>query len=179
MSNPVKQPSIAIDMDHVMADTGAYLCQWLNERFGLDLSDESFKTLRDTLEGEPRQAMMDHVADGELMRHLPLMEGCQDVIGRLSKRHGVVICTAAMEYPKTIAPKIDWLNEHFPDLDPKCFVFCGYKQVMGTDYLIDDSPKHFPGFSGTPVLYDAPHNRDVTEYDRVASWSEIAEYFSV
>ncbi|WP_298912481.1 hypothetical protein [uncultured Algimonas sp.] len=171
----LSRPKVAIDMDHVMADTGAYLCDWLNDRYGLELADESFKTLRDQLDGEPRRAMMDLVANGELMRELPLMAGCRDVVERLHERYAVVICTAAMEYPDTIPPKIAWLHEHFPFLDPKLFVFCGYKQVMGTDWLIDDSVKHFDGFKGKPLLYTAPHNRDETGYDRVDDWAEVAK----
>ena len=96
----------------------------------------------------------------------------------LNERYAIVICTAAMEFPNTIMPKIEWLNEHFPFLDPHLFVFCGYKQVMGTDYLIDDSPKHFPSFKGTPLLYSAVHNLEETQYERVSSWAEIGDYFA-
>lgn len=177
-SERLARPMIAIDMDHVMADTGAYLCNWLNAHHGTDFSDESFATLRQKTDGDVKQAMMDHVAEGELMRDLPLFPGCVETVRELNERFAVVICTAAMEYPNTMAPKLDWLEKHFPFLDTHLFVFCGYKQVMGTDYLIDDSPKHFPGFKGTPLLYTAPHNLAETRYERVSNWSEIADYFA-
>lgn len=174
----LSRTSIAIDMDHVMADTALHLCDWLNARYEMTLTDRSFPSLLDELDGEPRQAMIDYVTDGELMRDLPLMEDCISTISALNDRFCVVICTAAMEFPKTIAPKIDWLERHFPFLDPKLFVFCGHKQVMGTDYLIDDSHKHFDGFDGIPLLYSASHNEEVTAYERVANWTEIADYFA-
>lgn len=168
---------IAVDMDHVMADTGAYLCQWLNDRYGSDYVDEDFVTLLDKLEGEPHQSMVDLVTDGALMRDLPVMPDCVEVLRELNERFAVVICTASMEFPGTIHPKIDWLERHFPFLDPQLFVFCGYKQILGTDYLIDDSPKHFKGLTGHPILYSAPHNRGETDYTRVSNWSEIAQFF--
>ncbi|MGB3456962.1 MAG: hypothetical protein WBG08_07710 [Litorimonas sp.] len=173
----LSRPKIAIDMDHVMADTGGYLCDWLNARFGTDYRGETFPTLLEKTDGEVRDALEDHVKAGELMRDLPLFPDCVETIRSLNERFAVVICTAAMEYPNTMAPKLDWLAEHFPFLDSHLFVFCGYKQVMGTDYLIDDSPKHFPGFEGSPLLYSAAHNLDTTGYDRVCNWSEIANYF--
>ncbi|MGB6228900.1 MAG: hypothetical protein WBF53_02085 [Litorimonas sp.] len=173
----LSRPKIAIDMDHVMADTGGYLCDWLNTHHGTDVSDESFVTLRRKTSGAVKQAMLDHVTDGTLMRDLPLMPGCVDAVRELNERFAVVICTAAMEYPNTMAPKLDWLSEHFPFLDSQLFVFCGYKQVMGTDYLIDDSPKHFDGFAGTPLLFDAPHNRDESGYHRVHDWEDVVHYF--
>lgn len=171
------RPKIAVDMDHVMADTGLYLCDWANQRFGTQYAGESFVSLLNLLPDQERQHTIDHVTEGALMRDLPLMEGCVEVLRDLNEHYAIVVCTAAMEFPNTIMPKIAWLNEHFPFLDPHLFVFCGYKQVMGTDYLIDDSPKHFPSFKGTPLLYSAAHNLEDTEYERVASWSEIADYF--
>lgn len=174
----LSRPTIAVDMDHVMADTGAYMCDWVNARYGTTYTGESFPSLLEILEGERRRAMVDYVADGAMMRDLPLMAGCVDVLRALNERYAVVICTAAMEFPNTIAPKIDWLDTHFPFLDPQLFVFCGYKQIMGTDYLIDDSPKHFDGFKGTPLLYSAVHNRDVDDWTRVGDWTEIAAYFA-
>ena len=171
------RPKIAVDMDHVMADTGLYLCDWVNSRFGTQYQGESFVSLLNHLPDAERLQLVEHVDDGTLMRDLPLIDGCVDVLRDLNERFAIVICTAAMEFPNTIMPKIAWLDEHFPFLDPHLFVFCGYKQVMGTEYLIDDSPKHFSSFKGTPLLYTAAHNLEETQYDRVSNWSEIADYF--
>jgi 5'(3')-deoxyribonucleotidase len=172
------RPTIAVDMDHVMADTGAHLCEWLNLQYGSTHVGETFPSLLATLSPERRHAVVEYVTAGEMMRDLPVMSGCTDVLRDLSERYAVVICTAAMEFPRTIPPKIAWLNTRFPFLDPQLFVFCGYKQIMGTDYLIDDSPKHFDGFKGTPLLYSAIHNRDVDDWTRVGDWAEIAAYFA-
>jgi 5'(3')-deoxyribonucleotidase len=170
---------IAIDMDHVMADTGVYITQWVNDQFGTSYEGESFPSLLEGLPDRERQIMVEHVAEGSLMRDLPRMDDCVTVMEKLAERYCLVICTAAMEFPNTIAPKIAWLEEYFPFLDSQLFVFCGYKQVMGTHYLIDDSPKHFTGYAGMPLLYTAAHNHQVTAYQRVDNWSDIASYFDV
>ncbi|GLQ20346.1 hypothetical protein ACFFUB_02620 [Algimonas porphyrae] len=176
--NLLSRPMIAVDMDHVMADTGSYLCDWLNERYDTSHDNESFVSLLSCLPDDQKQAMVAHVAEGSLMRDLPLMEGCREVLEDLNERFAITICTAAMEFPNTIAPKIDWLDRHFPFLERQLFIFCGYKQVLGTHYLVDDSPKHFNGFQGIPLLYDAPHNQAVSEYRRVTDWNDIQRYFA-
>ena len=178
MPSPYTRPTLAVDMDHVMADTGAYLCDWVNARFGTDHAGESFGTLREVLPDAQRVAMVEHVTEGTLMRDLPVMESCQNALEALRDRLHVIVCTAAMEYPNTMHPKLDWLAEHFPWIETQDIVFCGHKQVMGTDYLIDDSPKHFPGFAGTPLLYTAPHNVDVGGYTRVDDWDAVLAYFT-
>lgn len=174
----ITRPRIAIDMDHVMADTGAALTDWLGQTHELTFDTaHSFGTLRQSLAEPYRQLMIDYVAHGAMFRGLPVFAGCREVVEALNDRYAVLICTAAMEYPNGIAAKIEWLREEFPFLDPLQFVFCGPKQMMAVDYLIDDSPKHFPGFQGTPILYTAPHNRAETRYHRVDNWSDIARYF--
>ena len=178
MANPYTKPTIAIDMDHVMADTGAYLCDWLNDRFSTSLEGESFSTLLATLPDEQRAPLYDLVEHGGLMRELPLMDGCMEAMRALAEDFELIICTAAMEFPNCIPPKIDWLREHFGWIDEKDWVFCGHKQVMGTDYLIDDSPKHFDGFSGQGLLFTAAHNTGETRFPRADDWSGVLDWFS-
>lgn len=169
---------IAIDMDHVMADTGGALVSWLDDEYGLQFdTPQSFGTLRRSLSGREREALIARVSDGGMFRDLPLMENCAEVVRDLNERFAVLICTAAMEYPNGIPAKIAWLNEHFPYLEHEQFVFCGPKQIMAVDWLVDDSQKHFDSFGGHPVLYSAPHNREVAVYDRVDDWTDVATYF--
>jgi len=56
-------------------------------------------------------------------------------------------------------------------------VFCGDKSIIRADYLIDDNPRQLERFSGTGILYDAPHNAMVTGFRRVKSWLEIEDLF--
>ena len=177
MPSSSDRPVIAIDMDHVMADTGAYLTDWVNDQFGKRFESESFGTLRSLLSGTERAALMDLVTEGSVLGELPVMDGAVEVIRALGERYTVVVATAAMEYPNTIPHKLRWLDAHFPFLDPQHFVFCGRKQVLSCDYLLDDSPKHFDGLPGQGVLYTAPHNHDVRGYDRVSDWDAVRRYF--
>jgi hypothetical protein len=63
-----------------------------------------------------------------------------------------------MDVPTSFDDKFAWLREHFPFIPPSHIVFCGDKSVLDVDYMIDDEPRHFARFRGTPVLFSAPQN---------------------
>lgn len=171
----LSRQSIAIDMDHTITDTGRYLCDWVNDRFGTSYSDETYHTLYQTLPVDQRDVMEAHVEEGRLMRELSCFPMAAEVIAALNETYAVFIATSAMQHPKTIPHKVFWLRENLPFLDQMQVIFCGPKQVLGTDYLIDDSSSQFEGFKGTPLLYDAPGNRDVTGFKRVKNWQDVAD----
>ena len=82
-----------------------------------------------------------------------------------------------MEHPNSFAPKYQWLVKHLPFLSPLDFVFCGNKSLVKADYLIDDSARHFEGFSGQGVLFSAPHNLHEPAVVRVDDWQDVRDYF--
>ena len=69
--------------------------------------------------------------------------------------------------------KLDWMHVHFPFITWKNIVFCGHKHMIQADYLIDDHEKNLSTFTGTPLLFSAPHNLHIHEYERVNSWNDI------
>jgi 5'(3')-deoxyribonucleotidase len=89
----------------------------------------------------------------------------------------VFIVTAAMDVPLSFEAKYRWCRRHFPFIPVSHLVFCGDKGVVDADYLIDDQPRHFARFKGTPLLFSAPHNARETRYPRVASWKDVRDHF--
>lgn len=170
---------IAVDMDEVIADALSEHIRLYNRAFGRTLQREHLegRVIYDVVDPEHCPALRDFL-DGEFFANLEVMEGAQEVLRRLSKTHDVFITTAAMEVPKSLAAKYDWLIQHFPFLSPMNFVFCGDKSIVAADYLIDDTARHFLKFKGTGILFDAPHNRNVQGYTRVLNWFEVEDYFA-
>ncbi|MEB8125929.1 5'(3')-deoxyribonucleotidase [Staphylococcus succinus] len=170
--------SIAIDMDEVLADTVGALINDVNKRTDLDIS-------YDMLDGKKlRHAMPEH--DGlltEILREpgffkkLEIMEGAQDVVKKLTAHYDVYIATAAMDVPTSFHDKYAWLREHFSFLDPQQFVFCGRKNIVKADYLIDDNPRQLSIFTGTPIMYTASHNIHDDRFARVNNWKDVENYF--
>jgi 5'-nucleotidase len=166
---------IAIDMDEVIADTLGHILAAYNQAFGETLTREDLRdrTLEEVVPAERAAALSRLVLAPDFFRDIPVIPGSQEVVRALAARYEVFIATAAMEVPHSFADKFDWLDEHFPFIPPSHRVFCGDKGVLDADYLIDDSPRQFARFRGTPVLFSAPHNREETRYLRVSDWQDV------
>ena len=108
---------------------------------------------------------------------LDVMPDAQRVLRRLQQQFEVFIASAAMEVPTSFNAKYRWLARHFPTIPATHIVFCGDKSILRADYLIDDNPRQLRRFSGTGILYDAPHNIAVTGFRRVHNWIEIETLF--
>ncbi len=171
---------IAIDMDEVMADTLGHQVAWLKRHFGtvIDpaaLHGHHLREIAAAREYEALQAWMHH---GHFFADIPVMFGCRAVLEDLMQRHEVWVTTAAMDYPRSCDAKFVWLQGHLPFIPVERFVFCGDKAIINADILIDDSPRHFARFNGTPLLYEASHNVHETRYERVRSWDDIGRKFA-
>ena len=168
---------IAIDMDDVMADTHSKFVRLYLEgdmpRYTLEeLKEKSFHELFD--EDEYR-AISQRVYEPGFFRDIPVMEGAQDVIADLMQTYDVYIASAAQEFPNSLREKWEWLQEFFPAISWRNYIFMGDKSVLNTDFLIDDLPRNLRTFQGEGLLFDALHNRDDQEFRRVKSWEAVAQ----
>ena len=170
---------IAIDMDEVMADALAELLRRYHRAFGASVTADQLLGLHleDWVPAAQRDAVL-AMYDASFFAELPVMPDCEAVVRELSERHDVIIVTAAMEVPCSFDAKFQWLRRHFPFIPISNIVFCGDKGLIDADYLIDDRPRHFRRFRGSPLLFSAPHNANETRYPRVNSWREVREFFA-
>lgn len=164
-------------MDDVMADTHAKFVRLYLEgetpRYTLDeLKEKSFHELFDEDEYD---ILSRRVYEVGFFRDIPVMEGAQDVITDLMQKYDVFVASAAQEFPNSLREKWDWLQEHFPAISWHNYVFLGDKSVLNTDFLIDDLPRNLRTFQGQGLLFDALHNRQDTEFQRVKSWHDISK----
>jgi 5'-nucleotidase len=83
----------------------------------------------------------------------------------------------ATEFPKSLTDKQLWLTEHFPFISWKQIVFCGSKDIIQADIMIDDHLKNLDNFNGETLMFTQPHNMKITDHrhQRVNSWAEIEE----
>lgn len=105
------------------------------------------------------------------------MPHAQEVVKKLTEQYDVYIATAAMDVPTSFHDKYEWLLEFFPFLDPQQFVFCGRKNVVKTDYLIDDNPRQLQIFEGEPIIFTASHNVSEERFKRVNGWKDVEAFF--
>jgi 5'(3')-deoxyribonucleotidase len=167
-------------MDEVMADTLSEHLRRYNETFDEAITPEDLqgKALWEYAPENRRQQLRDFLDAEDFFEDLPLIEGAQEVLRKLSERFEIYIATQAMTVPNSLGPKFRWLQRHFPFIPPTNYVFCGNKSILLADYLIDDLPRNLQRFQGTGLLFTAPHNLTASEYVRVNDWNEVGEYFA-
>ena len=170
---------ICVDMDEVMADTLSEHLRRYNETYDEAVTPEDLvgKNLWEVAPVDRQEQLRAFLDAEDFFADLPLMPGAQEVLKDLSQRFEVYIATAAMTVPNSFAAKYHWLQRHFPFIPPTHYVFCGNKNILRADYLIDDLPRNLLRFEGQGLLYSAPHNQTVTGFTRVNNWQEVAEYF--
>ena len=169
---------IAVDMDGVLVDTYPAQLAFVADEYGLspDPDQRLRQALTDWLPDEAMAGLRRHMHRPHFFAGLRPMRGATDVLRRLVGRYDVFIATAAMEFPNSLGPKFDWLRRHVPFIDPLQFIFCGHKYMLDVDWLIDDHVRHFVALRGTPMLFTAPHNRQLTGYLRVDDWQDVARH---
>ncbi|HET9101030.1 MAG TPA: 5'-3'-deoxyribonucleotidase [Acidobacteriaceae bacterium] len=170
---------IAVDMDEVMADTlGELLARYRREqKTSITKDDMQGKWLWQVLPPKGQELIDSYLLSDGFFEEIPVIEGCQEVLLRMSRRYQIFIATAAMAFPSSFHSKYRWLRRHFDFLSPQNFVFCGDKSILHADYLIDDMPRNLASFQGEGILFTAPHNVNTTGYRRVSSWQDVDAMF--
>lgn len=169
---------IAIDMDEVLSHFSDGCLELFNKEFNerYTIEDLQGKKLAE-LDSRFAEKVEHYLANDSFFLELKVIKDSQEVLQKLRAHYEIYIVTAAMEFPASLAPKYQWLKQHFSFLNEKHFVFCGDKSIIQADYLIDDTPSNLDTFSGQGILFTAPHNRDVTGYRRLNNWQEVEAYF--
>ncbi|MGA2249872.1 5' nucleotidase, NT5C type [Terracidiphilus sp.] len=170
---------ICVDMDEVMADTLAEHLRRYNHEFDEALTTEDLagKNLWEVTPMDRQEQLRAFLDAEDFFADLPLIPGSQEVLRSLVQRFEVFIATAAMSVPNSFAAKYHWLQRHFSFIPPTHYVFCGNKNILRADYLIDDLPRNLQRFEGHGILFSAPHNLAVTGFTRVDNWQEVAAFF--
>ena len=171
----MEKQSIAIDMDEVLADVIAkfealYKRDYPNEVLH-ELADG--KEFYDIVPEHIAAGFRNHIYQKGFFRDLEVIKDSQRVVKELDKKYDVFIVSAAMEFRNSLEDKVDWLADHFPFISWQRTIFCGLK-IVNVDIMIDDRSRNFTAFDGRPLLFTSPHNKLITEFERVNTWEEVA-----
>lgn len=175
---PICLKRIAVDMDEVLADYSGELLKRVNKKYNLTITKKD-------LEGAHIHELYPEVADDiygivntdSFFRSLPVIKDSQAVLEELSEHYEIVIATAAMLSPNSFVAKYDWLQKHFPFLNPNLYVFCGDKSTVKADYLIDDHIYQLNTFQDRGIMFTSPHNVNEPYDLRMDNWQELRTFF--
>ena len=170
-----RRPRVAVDMDEVIADSLTHHLGLYNQTTGQNLTPDIIreKGLKESVPLKHREVFARLPHDDGFFEDLGVIENSQHALQRLATEYDVFIASAAMEVPSSFDAKFRWLQRHFPFIPTSNIVFCGNKEVIDADYLIDDRSRHFARFRGTGILFTAPHNARESAHLRVNNWNEL------
>lgn len=167
---------IAIDMDDVMADTTVKIIQHINNICQSSYTYEQLMSSDNDIKQEFYKLYLannDFLHTPGFFEDIPVKENAIEVIKSLQEVYEIFVVSAATEFPNSLKEKLDWMTQHFPFITWKNIVFCGHKHTIQADYLIDDHEKNLVTFTGTPLLFTAPHNLHINDYERVSNWLDV------
>ena len=163
---------IEVDMDGVLADVYRQFIKMHHQEFGESISLES---VYGKTEGEAFVHCRKYIGTESFFRDAPIIDGCRNVLEQLNQEYEVYLVSAAMEFPWSLSQKFEWIKQHFPFIGWQQIVFCGSKQIIAADIMIDDHFKNLDHFTGRTILFTQPHNilREAGRHQRVNTWYEI------
>lgn len=163
---------VLVDMDGVLADTYTQFIKMEYEETGIELhlEDMDGKT-----EEEVFPSFYAHVRSEGFFGTAPLIDNSIEGLKYLNDKYNVLIVSSATEFPKSLAEKQKWLNKHYPFITWEQMIFCGKKDSIKGDIMIDDHPKNLRYFDGKRILFTQPHNTNIKDFDyqRVFNWKDI------
>lgn len=167
-----EKPTLAIDMDGVLADVETQFIHWYNREFKTSLTSQDIQG-KSEIDAFPQINIIRKYANTPgFFRETPLMPEAIETIKNLQEYFEIYIVSAAMEFPQSLREKYDWLAEHFPFIPWKNIILCGDKSIIQTDFMIDDHCKNLDYCQGKPILFSAFHNVNIDRHERVNNWKE-------
>lgn len=173
-----KKGIIAVDMDWVLAKLTKKWVKTYNTIFDDNLKIEDIKSWKiiEYVKPEAKDFMLNILNLHKFYRDLEVVSDSQRVLEKLSEDYEIIIVTDP--YTRmSFKSKHDWLEEHFPFIPKRNFVFTGNKSIIYADYLIDDGVHNLEGFKGYGLLYEAPYNEDEERFFKVKNWQDIEHLF--
>lgn len=159
-------------MDGVLVDIYTTFFKLHEQETGQKLN---LKDIAGLLEEEAFKNQRKWVSLPGFFRDLPVMPGSREALHKLNDRYKVIVVSLATEFPFCLTDKQLWMHDNFPFISWKQLVFCGDKNIVKADIMIDDHFKNLDHFDGLTILFTQPHNMLIkdTRHKRVDSWEEI------
>ncbi|MEP6596214.1 MAG: 5'(3')-deoxyribonucleotidase [Ginsengibacter sp.] len=163
---------IAIDMDGVLADVYSQFLKMHADEFGQQLAPED---LIGKTESQAFPGIYKYVNSKGFFEDVMVLKDSQKYVKRLNEKYKIFVVSAALEFPGSLIEKQSWLNKHFPFITWQQMVFCGSKEIIKADIMIDDHFKNLDYFTGDTLLFTQPHNQlsSPGKHKRVNTWQEI------
>lgn len=134
-------------------------------------------------EENPVQVVKDYFSSQAFFDYLEFYSDAKEVIGRLTEKYKVIICTSA--FPMNAARKVLWIEEHLPEVDEIIILINKFGNGYGKSRVammeeeaifIDDHPENLYSTKASQKYLFKFKNTDYNQsWDGpvVSSWKEV------
>jgi len=159
-------------MDGVLADVYSRFFELQEQQSGIRLT---VMDVAGKLEAEAFPNEVKWITSHGFIRTVPVIKGSIEGLRKLNENFEVIVVSLATEFPQSLTDKQLWVYDHFPFIRWQQMVFCGNKNLLQADIMIDDHLKNLDNFKGETIMYSQPHNLNINHarHKRVHSWAEI------
>lgn len=180
---------IGIDLDGTVVDSPQQVVHYINERLGLNLCMNDFKTysMEDALPDKYKWIVEAAFRDPLMWKKVDLIEGAYDTIKKLYN-DGYEIYFVTSSLPSNLAKKIGHLTRNL-DFFPKEYVWrhtinIHYKQLLNLDILIDDGLFNLIGNRKYySICFDMPYNQTndkvIENFYRAYDWNDVYSFIRI
>lgn len=183
----MNKKTIMLDMDDVITIHG--LSNLMEKFLGKKLEETNNNTYyRQDLLGDKKDDFFKFFVTQNLYDNVDIVDNCKEVLEEICKYYDVYITTDYIwrDVPDyagdNMRNKFNFLNENFPFLDRKKYVFTGTKSIVKCDIRIDDKIENLIGDDSEKYLFTAYHNKTISKEEldklgivRVNSWLELSK----
>ena len=170
--------TILIDIDDVMNNLCEEWCNWLNEKYGCNVTYQQV-TEWDMSKFFPQLAkdqVYEPLHNAALWDRLKPKPGAVEYIKRLiDDGHKVFLCTST-DYRNVQAKFERVIQRYFPYIRWSQVIVTSCKQMINADILIDDGVHNLEGGDYIKILMTAPHNKkydeEANEMLRADNWED-------
>jgi 5'-nucleotidase len=165
---------LIVDMDGVIADIYSQFIEY-------EFEELKVRQELNNLKGKSEeQAFINHdkyINSENFFLNAKPINGSIEALMKLNAKYDLFIVSSATQFPLSLLEKTKWLQKYFPFIHWKQIVFCGSKELINGDIMIDDHFKNLDVFKGQTILFEQPHNsrKQNANHIRVFSWREIEE----
>lgn len=175
----MKKLTILVDMDDTIEDLLHAWLGYLNNRYGLHVTDEDVHDWDLTIAYPSLTAsqVYDVLYEDDMWRTVTPLPGASKYMQKLlDDGHEIYIVTNA-NYQTLRTKMCEILFRFFPFMDWRHVIIATNKQMIKGDVLVDDAPHNLVGGEYLKIMMDAPHNRnfDESQYgvQRVNAWADV------
>ncbi|HPE14552.1 MAG TPA: hypothetical protein PLT65_01780 [Bacilli bacterium] len=179
---------ILLDVDEVVCETGflPLLNKFLGTSYELDDFTNYFIEEEAILDEALRSDFYKYFARHDSYQYAKLKPGAREVLKELNELYDIRLCSACIisflmeESGDFFAHKYHFLRRELPFIDLEKMILTNTKDIFRADIQIDDRLHHLQSHIPTKYLFDAYHNRNISdsvlkslEVERANNWYDL------